>query len=215
MIKIYGYQLSQATMRIRIALNVKGVSFDETYLDLVKGDQFDPAYRAVNPQQVVPAVIMDDGGPTLFQSMAILEYIEETYPEPALLPADARGRARVRGLAQIIVADTHRAVVPTTRNYISQTLGLGEVELMAWIRYWVGAGLQAFEANLTGSSEQGQFCHGDTPTFADLCLVPQIFGAKRFDVPLDDYPTALSIFGRCLEIEAFARAAPANLPDAR
>ncbi len=213
MLKIYGYQLSQATMRTRIALNLKGVPFEEIFLDLVRGDQFDPVYRAVNPQQVVPAVVLDDGGPALFQSMAILEYIEETHPEPPLLPAGARERARVRGLCQIIVADTHRAAVPRTRNYITKTLGLDEAVLRAWIHDWVGAGLAAFEANLAASPQTGGFCHGESPTFADLCLVPQIFGAKRFDVPLDPYPIAAAIFARCLEIEAFAGAAPARLPE--
>ncbi len=213
MIKIYGYQLSQATMRVRVALNMKGVAFEETSLDLVKGDQFDPAYRAVNPQQVVPAVVLEDGGPPLFQSMAVLEFIEETHPDPPLLPADARGRARVRGLSQIIVADTHRAAVPRTRTYLTGTLGLDEAALAAWIHDWVGAGLAAFEANLAASPDTGVFCHGDAPTFADLCLAPQILGARRFAVPLDRYPLATAIFDRCLEIEAFSRAAPANLPE--
>lgn len=212
MIKIYGYQLSQATLRVRVALNLKGVPFEETFLDLVAGDQFDPEFRAVNPQQVVPAVILEDGGPPLFQSMAILEYIEETWPEPPLLPADARGRARVRGLSQILIADTHRSQVPRTRNYITQTLGHSEEELKAWIHYWVGAGLEAFEANLAAAPETGRYCHGDTVTFADLCLVAQTFGAKRFDVPLDPYPVAMAIFDRCLELEAFSSAAPMNLP---
>lgn len=213
MIKIYGYQLSQATMRIRIALNLKSVPFDETYLDLVEGGQFDPAYTAINPQQVVPAVLLEDRGAPLFQSMAILEYIEETHPEPALLPADARGRARVRGLAQICIADTHRYQVPRTRNYVTDILGHDEAALTAWIHTFVGAGMEAFEAHL-GEPETGRFCHGDDVTYADLCLVAQTMGARRFELPFDSYPKATAIFERCVEIEAFAKALPMNLPGA-
>ena len=211
-LKLYGYELSQATMRVRIALNLKGIAFQERSLDLLAGDQFDPGFLAVNPQAVVPALIAGDGGSPLFQSMAILEYIEETWPEPPLLPGDARGRARVRGLSQIIVADTHRVQVPRVRRYLTETLAQDQEALGGWIRYRVGAGLAAFEAQLAGSTDTGPYCHGARVTFADLCLVPQIFGARRFDVPLDEYPLARAIFDRCLELDAFREAAPPGTP---
>lgn len=208
MIKIYGYQLSQATMRVRIALNLKKIAFEEQYLDLLKGDQFDPAYKAINPEQVVPAVIMEGRDKALFQSLAILEFIEEVYPDPALLPVDPFERARVRGLGQILVSDTHRNVVPSTRQYITDTLGHSEAELKTWIHHWIGRGLEAFETRLRTDGSAGQFCHGDTPTFADICLFPQIIGAKRFAVPLDGYPMVTEIFGRCMALDPFKKAIP-------
>ncbi len=208
MIKIYGYQLSQATMRVRIALNFKNVAFEEQFMDLLKGDQFDAAYTAINPQQVVPAVVVDGQDLALFQSMAVLEYIEEVYKEPPLLPADPLERARVRGLAQIVVSDTHRPVVPSTRAYITDTLGHSDADLKTWIHHWVGIGLGAFETRLRSDGRSGLFCHGDTPTFADLCLFPQIIGAKRFALPLEPYPKIMAIFDRCAGLEQFKKAIP-------
>jgi len=148
MIKIYGYQLSQATMRVRIALNLKGMAFEEEFLDLLKGDQFDATFVAINPQHVVPAVVIEGVDIALFQSMAILEYLEETWPSPPLLPEDSVARARVRGLAQTIVSDTHRASVPATRKYLTDTLGHSDVELRDWVHNWAGKGLQAIETRL-------------------------------------------------------------------
>ncbi len=206
--KVYGYQLSQATMRIRIALNLKKVEFQETDIDLLKGDQFDENFKLINPQQVVPAVDLEDRNPALFQSMAILEYLEEAFPEPPLLPKQLRDRARVRGLAQMIIADTHRSSVPCTRKYLTETLGHSEEVLLQWIHHWVGSGLQAFETRLKSDDETGLYCHGDSPTFADLCLFPQIMGAKRFNVPLSSYPVAMKIFERCMELQEFSLAVP-------
>ena len=206
MIKIYGYQLSQATMRVRIALNFKGVAFEEEFLDLVKGDQFDAKFKAINPQQVVPAVLIDGVDMALFQSIAILEYIEETYREPALLPSDPVERARVRGMAQILVSDTHRAAVPSTRKYITGTLGHSDAELRAWVHHWVGRGLEAFESRLAGDGFSGEFCHGDSPSHADICLFPQIISAKSFGVPLEPYPNVMRIFERCMNLEPFSGA---------
>lgn len=205
--KIYGYQLSQATMRLRIALNIKGIGFSEEFIDLIEGEQFAAGFRSINPQQVVPVAILQDGT-DLFQSMAILEYLEEVHPEPPLLPFDPIARAQVRGLAQIIIADTHRAQVPSTRNYITDTLGHGQEELTRWIHHWVGKGLTAFEARLQAGGTSGAFCHGDAPSFADLCLFPQILGARRFGVPLEPFPTAMTIFEHCMQRDAFARAIP-------
>jgi maleylacetoacetate isomerase len=209
MIKIYGYQLSQATMRVRIALNFKKVAYAEQFLDLLQGDQFAASYKAVNPQQVVPAVVIDGKDFALFQSMAVLEYIEEVYQDPALLPADPFERARVRGLAQIVVSDTHRPAVPSTRAYIKDTLGHSDVELKTWIHHWVGIGLEAFETRLATDGRAGLFCHGDTPTFADLCLFPQIVSAKRLALPLEPYPNIMAIFDRCTGLEEFRNGIPA------
>lgn len=207
--KIYGYELSQATMRVRIAANFKGIAFEETFLDLVRGDQFDDSFRTINPQQVVPAVLIDGHKTPLFQSMAILEYLEETAPHPPLLPAGAVARAWVRGMAQIVIADTHRNVVPSTRNYLTGTLGHSEGELLAWIHHWVGRGLTAFEQHLTMDGHTGDFCFGDAPSFADVCLFPQIIGARRFNAPLDDYPKTMRIFERCMSMHQFQSAIPA------
>jgi maleylacetoacetate isomerase len=207
-VKIYGYQLSQATMRVRIAANLKGIAFEETFLDLVRGDQFNEAFRAINPQQVVPAALVQGQTTPLFQSMAILEYLEESAPEPALLPADAASRAWVRGMAQILIADTHRYSVPSTRNYLVGPLALSEKQLLDWIHHWIGRGLTAFEKHLAADGNTGDFCFGDSPTFADICLFPQIIGAKRFNIPLADYPNAARIFEHCMAMEAFKRAIP-------
>jgi maleylacetoacetate isomerase len=206
--KIYGYQLSQATMRVRIAANIKGIAFEETFLDLVRGDQFDEEFRTLNPQQVVPAILIEGHKAPLFQSMAILEYIEETVPQPALLPADAASRAWVRGMAQILIADTHRYSVPSTRNYIAGTLGLSDKQLLDWIHHWIGRGLTAFEKHLSADGKTGDFCFGHNPTFADISLFPQIIGAKRFNIPLAEYPIAMGIFERCIAMDAFKRAIP-------
>lgn len=206
--KLYGYQLSQATMRIRIALNLKKIKFEEEYIDLLKGAQFTTEFKRLNPQQVVPTIVMNDQKSVLFQSMAILEYLEEAYPQPALLPSDIWSRARVRGLCQIIIADTHRSSVPSVRNYITDTLDQSEETLNKWIHHWISKGLEAFESILRSSNETGMFCHGDNPTLADLCLFPQVMGAKRFNVSLDAYPISMDIFNRCMEVDAFKNAIP-------
>jgi len=206
--KVYGYQLSQATMRVRIALNLKKVDFQELDIDLLKGDQFKESFTKINPQQVVPAVDLEDQNPLLFQSMAILEYFEEAFSDPPLLPADLRGRARVRGLAQMIIADTHRSSVPSTRKYLTNTLGQSEEVLQGWINHWVSKGLEAFESRLRLDDVTGRFCHGDSPTFADLSLFPQILGAKRFDVPTHSFPIAMQIFDRCMDMAEFKVSIP-------
>lgn len=207
--EIYGYQLSQATMRVRIAANLKNVTFTEKFLDLVKGDQFDEAFRAVNPQQVVPAIILEGQSTPLFQSMAILEYLEETYPTPALLPPEPADRAWVRGMSQILIADTHRYVVPSSRNYLTKTLGHSEEELLEWIHHWIGRGLLAFEQHLSADGKCGQYCFGSQPGLADICLFPQIVGAKRFKVALDKYPLLMKIFENCMSLDEFKSAIPA------
>ena len=209
--KLFSYWRSLASYRVRIALNLKGVDCDIETIDLLGGDQFEASFRAVNPQPVVPALV--DGGTVLFQSLAIVEYLDETRPEPPLLPADPAGRARVRGIAQIASSDTHPLIVPRIRKYLTEDLGLSDDRLTAWIRTWMGAGLEAMEAHLAAGPGTGRFCHGDRPGLADLCLVPQIVGSRMFGCPMDPYPTAMRIFEACMALDAFADAHPTNQPD--
>ena len=210
--KLYTYYRSQASFRVRIALNLKGVAREDSFLHLEKGDQFAPAYRAINPQMVVPTLI--DGDVKLFQSLAILEYLEERYPEPPLLPADPVARAWVRGIALINAADSHPLIVPRVRHYVTDVLKVSDKQRLAWIRHWLGAGLEAIEALLAEHSSSGVFCHGDGPTIADICLVTQVTPAKTFNLPLDPYPGVMRIYENCMAIRAFADAHPAKQPDA-
>jgi maleylacetoacetate isomerase len=168
-VKLYTYYRSQASFRVRIALNLKGLAHDDTFLHLERGDQFNPEYKALNPQMVVPTLI--DGEVKLFQSLAILEYLDEKYPEPPLLPADAAARAWVRGLALINIADSHPLIVPRIRHYLLDELQLGQDKMLRWIRHWLGTGLAAMETLLAEHKESGRFCHGERPTIADIALV--------------------------------------------
>ena len=210
--KLYTYYRSQASFRVRIALNLKGVARDEVYLHLEKGDQFAADYRTLNPQMVVPTLI--DGEVKLFQSLAILEYLDETYPQPPLLPADIAARAWVRGLALINIADSHPLIVPRIRHYLTDDLKLGQDQLMGWIGHWLGAGLDAMEALLAEHRESGRFCHGDAPTIADIGVVTQVTPAKNFGVDLAPYRRVMRVYDSCLAIPAFADAHPAKQPDA-
>jgi maleylacetoacetate isomerase len=210
---LFGFWRSLATLRVRIALNLKKVPFEEVSIDLMAGQQRSADYAATNPQMVVPALV-EDGAAPLFQSLAILEYLDERYPEPPLLPADDRGRARVRGLAQIIACDTHPLIVPRVREFLADELGLDEPTRLKWIRHWIAAGLGAVEAHLSRDSETGLFCHGDTVSVADLCLTSQAIGYKFFDGTMDAFPNAAKIVERCMTEDAFARAHPLRQPGA-
>jgi len=211
-LQLYTYYRSQASFRVRIALNLKGLKRDDVFLHLEHGDQFAPQYRAVNPQMVVPTLI--DGGKTLFQSLAILEYLEEKYPEPPLLPTDIAARAWVRGLALINIADAHPLIVPRIRHYLTDELGLGQEQLSGWISHWLGAGLAAMETLLSEHRESGRFCHGDKPTIADIGVMTQVTPAKTFGVDLAPYPRVVRVYDSCMAIPAFADAHPAKQPDA-
>ena len=210
--KLYTYYRSQASFRVRIALNLKGLRREDVFLHLERGDQFAAEYRAVNPQMVVPTLL--DGDVKLFQSLAILEYLNEKHPEPPLLPADREARAWVRGIALINAADSHPLIVPRVRHYLTDVLKLSDAQRLAWIRHWLGAGLQAIEALLAEHPESGRFCHGAGPTIADICLVTQVTPAKTFDFPLDPYPRVMRIYDTCMAIPAFADAHPSKQPDA-
>jgi maleylacetoacetate isomerase len=211
-VKLYTYYRSQASFRVRIALNLKGLAHDDTFLHLEKGDQFKAEYKALNPQMVVPTLI--DGETTLFQSLAILEYLDETYPEPPLLPADAAARAWVRGFALINVADLHPLIVPRIRHYLLDELKLSQDQLLGWIRHWFDAGFAAMETLLAEHPESGNFCHGDSPTIADICLVPPVASAKSFGGDLSWYKRVMRIHDHVMAMPAFADAAPSKQPDA-
>src|SRR4051812_32633762 len=178
--KLYGFWRSLATYRVKVALALKGVKADDISIDLLKGKQHEQDYLKVNPQAVVPALVLDDGGPPLFQSLAILEYLEETHPQPALLPKDPRGRARARGIALIGVADGHPLVVPRIRGYLEKVLGIDEQKRNAWLAHWSLKSLEAIESHLKNEKDTGRYCHGDSVTFADICMAGQVIGATAY-----------------------------------
>lgn len=209
---LYGYFRSSAAYRVRIALNLKDMAYDNRFIHLQKNDQLSADYAGVNPQKLVPALV--DGDQVLTQSMAILEYLEEIRPQPALLPADASGRARVRALAQAIACDIHPLNNLRVLRYLVKEMGVSEEKKDQWYRHWVEEGLQALEALLAGSPATGRFCHGDVPTMADICLVPQVANARRFKCDLSACPTVEQIDAECRKLDAFARAAPDKQPDA-
>ena len=205
--KLFGFWRSLAAYRVRVALNLKGIAFEEIPIDLLKGEQFAESYRAINPQMVVPALV-DNDGVVLAQSMAIIEYLEEAYPQPPLLPAAPRDRARVRMLAQIVAADAHPLMVPRVRAYLTDTLKLDEPIRLQWIQRWSDAALAAVETQLTAHAVAGRLCHGDTPTLADICLVSQVIGARMFKLDLSAFPTVTRVADACLALPAFAVAHP-------
>jgi maleylacetoacetate isomerase len=211
--KLYGFWRSLATYRVRAALALKGIEAEQVSINLLQGKQHDEEYKRINPQSVVPALVVDGAAP-LFQSMAILEYLEETHPKPSLLPADPRGRARVRGLAQIVVSDGHPLVVPRIRGYLEKEMHQDEPARNKWLAHWTAKALEALEAHLEKEKETGRFCHGDSPTIADICLASQVFGAKFFNVETAGVPTVMRVFGECMRIDAFDRSQPAKQPDA-
>jgi maleylacetoacetate isomerase len=211
--KLFGFWRSLASCRVRTTLALKGVAFEEVAINLMQGKQHSDEYRAVNPQGVVPALVIDGGAP-LYQSLAILEYLEETQLEPSLLPQDARGRARVRGLAQIVACDTHPLIVPRIRNYLEKELNADEPARNRWAQHWIMKGLEAVEAHLANERETGRFCHGDAPTLADVCVASQVFGAQFFNCDTSRVPTVLRVFGECMKIDAFDRSQPLKQPGA-
>lgn len=213
MLKLYGFWRSLASCRVRIALRLKDIPFEEVAINLMKGDQHAESYRAINPQAVLPSLVIDDG-PPLFQSMAILEYLDENYPNPALMPADPRERARVRGIAQIIVSDTHPLMVPRVREFLEKEFGLDEPRRNKWLENWATKGLKGVEAQLTKGSGTGRFCHGDEPTIADICVASQVFGAQLFGFDTSSVPTVMRVFEECMKLDAFETSQPLKQPGA-
>jgi maleylacetoacetate isomerase len=211
--ELHAYWRTSATYRVRVAFNLKGVRPRETNVDLDAGEQLGEAFRRINPMGAIPALI--DHGPgqsplPLTQSLAILEFLDETYPQPPLLPADAHGRARVRSLAQLLAADTHPLVTPRVRKYLTTSGGFDAQAWRAWQIQWFGAGLRAFEQRLANEPGTGRFCHGDAPTMADICLASIFAVMQVFKIDFDDLPTARRIMAECERLEAFAAAAPAR-----
>lgn len=213
--QLYSYFRSSAAYRVRIALNLKNLPYDYLAVHLLKdgGQQLSDSYRALNPSALVPTLV--DGDTVIGQSLAIIEYLDETHPQPALLPASPHARARVRAIAQAIACDIHPLNNLRVLKYLKHALQVTEEAKTAWYRHWVETGLTALEAQLAGSPQTGRYCHGDTPTLADLCLVPQVANAQRFDCDLGAMPTTLRIVAACNELPAFQQAAPANQPDAQ
>jgi maleylacetoacetate isomerase len=211
--KLYDYFRSSAAYRVRIALNLKGVAPERAFVHLRRGAQRADEYLAINPQGLVPTLVTD-AGDVLTQSLAIIEWLEETCPKPALLPADAAGRARVRALALAIACDIHPLNNLRVLNYLTGTFGATDAQRDGWYRYWCDVGLEALETQLARESATGAFCHGAAPTIADVCLVPQLANARRVDLDLAPYPTLLRIESACVALPAFAAAAPQRQRDA-
>jgi maleylpyruvate isomerase len=211
-VKLYTYFRSSASFRVRIALNLKGLAYEPSFVHLPKGEHRAAGYSKVNPQALTPALELDDGE-QLAQSLAIIEYLDEVHPEPPLLPKDARGRARVRSLSLLIACEIHPLNNLRTLQHLKRALGQSEDQVNAWYRHWVADGLAKFEADVVRGGA-GRFCHGNGPTMADCCLVPQIFNAQRYKCDLAPYPATMRIFDACMQLAAFDRAQPSKQPDA-
>lgn len=213
MIRLHDYCRSTAAYRVRIALNLKGLIYCQSPVNLREGEQSHPAYRGLNPQRFVPTLETEDGR-LLRQSLAICEYLEEAHPQPPLLPAEVIGRVRVRALAQLIACDIHPLNNLRVLQYLGAELGASEEHKRVWYHHWIHEGFRALESMLAADPQTGRYCHGDQTTLADLCLVPQVFNANRFGVDLSDYRNIRRINDACLELEAFARARPERQADA-
>ena len=209
--KLFNYFRSSASFRVRIALQLKGLGYDYIPVHLVRGEHHDPAYTGRVGDALVPTLLTDDGV-ALSQSMAIIEYLDETHPQPALLPADAAGRARVRALSQIVACEIHPLNNLRVWKYLVNDLKASDDAKNDWYKHWVRLGLQSYEARL--AERPGTYSHGDTPTLADCCLVPQIFNAQRFDCDLSGLPRTMAVFDACMQLNAFQKAQPSACPDA-
>jgi maleylpyruvate isomerase len=207
--KLYTYWRSSAAYRVRIALALKALEAEHISVNLAKGDQWNEAYVAVNQQAIVPT--LEDGALVIPQSVAIFEYLEETYPETPLLPSDAAGRARVRGIAQAIACEMHPRLANRVRTYIGENFS--DQARIDWYAHWAPQGFSALEAWLSGDTSTGQFCHGDQPTMADCFVIPQLYAAKRYGLDLSIFPTLMRIDAECAGQKAFIQALPENQPD--
>ena len=210
--KFFSFWRSLASFRVRIALNLKKIPADVVFVDIDAEAHRAAAYREVNPQMALPSLVLDDGT-VLFQSLAILDYLEETHPAPPLLPSDPAGRARVRGLAQIVACEGHPLLVPRVRRYLDRELNLRDTQQAAWRRHWTVETLAALEGHLAGHAATGRFCHGDAPTFADICMVGHVSFAVTQQIELGPYPTVKRIFETAMALPEFASAHPSRQPD--
>lgn len=211
--KLYTYFRSSAAFRVRIALNLKRLAYEPQYVHLPRGEHRGPQFTGVNVQALLPALELDEGK-RLAQSLAIIEYLDETHAEPPLLPKDALGRARVRSLSLLVACEIHPLNNLRSLQYLRKQLGQGEEQVGLWYRHWIVEGLGKLEAELASSRETGKFSHGDAPSMADCCLVPQVFNARRYEFDPKPYPTIMRVFDECMKLEAFDRAQPAKQPDA-
>ena len=209
--QLYNYFRSSASYRVRIALALKGLAYDYMPVHLTKNEQFQESYAAVSASRLVP--LLKDGDAVLTQSLAIIEYLDETHPMPPLLPADALGRARVRALAYDIACEIHPLNNLRVLRYLVHDLKLSEDDKNRWYRHWVETGLEAVERQLS-DARTGLYCHGDAPTLADITLVPQIFNAQRLNCRLDHVPTVMRVFEACMKLDAFEQTRPEKCPDA-
>lgn len=211
--KLYGYFRSSAAFRVRIALNLKSLDYEQVSIHLRKKEQLKPDYLALQPQGLVPA--LEDDGEIFIQSLAIVEYLDETHPEPPLLPGHPAGRARVRALAQAVACDIHPIDNLRVLRYLGDPLGHDEKAVEAWFNHWIKLGFDGIERILATDGQAGAFCHGDQPSLADICLVPQVYNAHRYpSFNMAPYPTIRRIFDKCMKLDAFAQARPEKQPDA-
>ncbi len=214
--KLFGYFRSSASYRVRIALNLKGIGYEQASVHLLRngGEQFSDEYKQLNPESLVPAMVDGEGTAAMSQSLAMLEYLEEAYPQKPLLPTDAHDRAYVRALALAIACDIHPVNNLRILKYLSANLGVSDEQKNAWYQHWCAIGFAGLEQRLAHDSRRGLFCFGDQPGFADCVLIPQIFNAQRFNCDMSPYPTLMAINQHCLELPEFISASPANQPDA-
>ncbi|MEL7450937.1 MAG: maleylacetoacetate isomerase [Pseudomonadota bacterium] len=211
---LYTYWRSSAAYRVRIALNLKGLEWHPVAVNLARdgGEHRRPDYREINPEGLVPALRYGDH--TVTQSLTIMEFLEEQHPQPALLPGDAVARSRVRALSMAVACDIHPLNNLRVMKYLKANCGQSDADVSRWYSHWIAEGFSGLEARLAGDGQSGRYCHGDTPTMADCCLVPQVYNAKRFKCDLDPYPTIRRINNACLELDAFRDAEPSAQPDA-
>lgn len=212
--KLYSYFRSSASYRVRIALNLKGLPYEYAAVHLLRGggEQLTPEYRRVGPDGIVPALV--DGDQVLLQSLAIVEYLEETHPNPPLLPGTPADRAHIRAIALQIACEIHPLNNLRVLKYLKHQLGVADDAKDAWYKHWVENGFNVLESMLAGDARTGKFVHGDTPTMADVALIPQVFNAQRFNVDMQPYPTIQRIYDEAMRLDAFVRAAPEQQPDA-
>lgn len=211
-LRMYGFWRSIASFRLRAALNLKGLAYEEVSLDILAGNQFTPEFEAINAAHAVPALVEEDGH-VLFQSLAILEYLDETHPEPPLMPADARARAHARALALVTVADTHPLMVPRVRQYLAQTYGADDAAVTAWVRHWIGKGLGTYERLLSRHAPE-PYALGAAPGIADICIAGHAMSAQMFGLELTSYPAFKGLTERLFALDAFASAHALRQPGA-
>ncbi|MDP2606022.1 MAG: maleylacetoacetate isomerase [Deltaproteobacteria bacterium] len=212
--KLYTFFRSSASYRVRIALNLKGLQYEQAPIHLRRGggEQLSAAYKAINPQALVPA--LEDGGKILTQSLAIIEYLEERYSQPPLLPRDPADKAVVRSMALIIACEVHPIQNLRVLQYVKREYNQSDEQVNRWAQHWIDLGLAALEQIIVAQPRRGKFCFGDTPTLADICLVPQLGNARRYGCDLSPYPAVIEIEKNCMALPAFADAAPEKQPDA-